>query len=134
MARLNREQILSAQDHTTVDVEVPEWGGTITVRTLSGTERDRVEANFLRFSKGDKGTVMRAHLCAQCIVGDDGQRMFTDADIAKLGAKSASALQRVFDAAMKLNAFTKADVEELTGNSGSDQNDASTSGSPSPSA
>ena len=37
MALLGRDQILTAQDLPTVDVDVPEWGGTVTGQpTLAG--------------------------------------------------------------------------------------------------
>jgi hypothetical protein len=32
---LKREQILKANDIKTIEVEVPEWGGTVRLRTMS---------------------------------------------------------------------------------------------------
>ena len=38
---LNKEQIQSVSDLETQDVEVPEWGGTVRLKSLTGAERDR---------------------------------------------------------------------------------------------
>ena len=42
---------------------------------------------------------------------EKGDRLFTDKDVAQLGAKSAAALDRVFRAAQKLNALGDAAIE-----------------------
>ncbi|MFE3382837.1 hypothetical protein [Streptomyces anulatus] len=44
---LSAEQILDADDLAIEDVPVPEWGGTVRVKGMSGTERDRFEAGFV---------------------------------------------------------------------------------------
>lgn len=110
MALLGRDQILGAADLSTVDVAVPEWGGTVRVRMLTGTERDAFEASTV-VRKGKKLETnlenVRARLVALTVIGEDGQRLFDEADAAALGAKSASALNRVFAAAQKLNALTE---------------------------
>lgn len=119
---LSRDQILSAVDITTEDVEVPEWGGTVRVKGLSGAERDRVEAAMMsaRTSKGKSRQVntdnFRARLVAASIVDADGARMFRDTDVKALGEKSAAALDRVMTAAMRLSGLNDEDAEELTGN------------------
>lgn len=114
---LSREQILGAQDRKTEDVEVPEWGGTVRVRSLSGSERDAYEAGIVQL-RGDgsrKFTLQnaRARLVSLSLCDENGERMFTDADIIKLGDKSALALERVFDAARRLSGLSDEDVEEL---------------------
>ena len=42
---LNREAILAAEDLPRELVEVPEWGGAVYVRALTGAERDQFEAS-----------------------------------------------------------------------------------------
>lgn len=115
---LSREQILEAADRRTQDVEVPEWGGTVRVRALSGSERDDYEAGIVQLrSDGTRKFTLqnaRARLVSLSICNEDNGRMFSDADIAALGAKSASALERVFDVARKLSGLTEDDVKELT--------------------
>jgi hypothetical protein len=51
----------------------------------------------------------------------EGKRLFTDADAPVLGEKLAPALDRIFEAASKLNRLSKEDVEELEKNSESPQ-------------
>ncbi|GHF73909.1 hypothetical protein GCM10018787_23250 [Streptomyces thermodiastaticus] len=121
MAYLSAEQILDADDLPWEDVEVPEWGGTVRVRGMSGTDRDRFEAAMLSkdmrsVSKESALERYRARLAAACIVDENGQRMFrSDAEIKRLGEKSAQALQRVCDVASRLSGLTDADQEELLG-------------------
>lgn len=123
MDLLTREAILTADDLQVEVVEVPEWGGTVRVRGLTGAERDAFEASVIDLaSNGRRAPVMnlvnlRAKLAARCIVDEQGIRLFSDADIAALGQKSAHALQRVFEAAQRLSGLTKEDVEELEKNS-----------------
>ncbi len=127
---LTRDAILKADDMTYEVVEVPEWGGSVRVKALNGTERDAFEASLV-MGKGKSATVnlqnMRAKLVTQTAVDENGKALFDFADIGALGRKSASALERVFAAARRLSGLSDEDVEELTKNSESDQGDASTS-------
>lgn len=110
MALLGREAILGAVDLPTVDVEVPEWGGTVRVRMLTGTERDAFEAGtVIRQGKKVEANLVniRARLVALCVVDENGLRLFTEADAEKLGQKSGAALGRVFEAAQKINGLTE---------------------------
>ena len=47
MTYLSRDTILQREDIKTEDVEVPEWGGTVRVRGMSGVERDAFEASLI---------------------------------------------------------------------------------------
>lgn len=124
MALLTRDQILQASDIKTEAVDVPEWGGTVMVRGLTGKQRDGFEQEITQH-KGAKTTVnlanARAKLVQLSVIGDDGALLFSREDVAALGAKSASALQRVFDVASRLSGLSTADMDELTKNSASDQ-------------
>ena len=123
---LTRDQILEANDLTTREVSVPEWGGTVRVRALTGTERDALEASTLQ-GKGKNKDInlanFRAKLCTRAIVDEQGKRLFGDEDIAALGRKSAGALAKVYDTAAELSGISEADVDELTKNSVSGQSD-----------
>lgn len=119
MALLTRDEILAVDDLKTIDVEVPEWGGTVRLRALTGSERDRLEASILN-KEGNgadraKLATFRARLCAMTMVDESGQRLFGEAEVSALGQKSAAALSRVADAAQKLSAISQEDVDELTG-------------------
>jgi hypothetical protein len=126
MKNLTRDLILKADDLETRDVEVPEWGGTVRVRALTGTERDSLEASTIE-GKGKNKDVnlqnFRAKLCVRAIIDENGQRIFEDADIVALGRKSSGALSKVYNAAAELSGISDKDVDELTKNSVSDQSD-----------
>lgn len=129
MALLTRDQILKAQDLPTEDVPVPEWGGTVRVRALTGAERDAFEQSIVE-QRGRSARMnlqnLRAKLVALTVVDEEGNRIFSDSDAKLLGKKSALALNRVFEVAQKLSGLTSEDVEELTKNSESDQSEDST--------
>lgn len=127
MSLLSRSQILESDDLVTEDVPVPEWGGDVRVRTLTGTERDAFELSISGDGKKKNLENLRARLAALCIIDEDGQRVFSDDDVRKLGLKSAGALGTVFDVASRLNGLTEKDVEELAGNSEAAPSGASTS-------
>ena len=123
---LGRDEILDSEDLATETVAVPEWGGAVIVRALTGTERDAYESEIFSL-RGSGGGIeynlqnIRAKLSARTIVDTDGKRLFTDADIVKLGLKSAAALDRVFSAAQRLSRLTAQDVKELTTQLGNGQ-------------
>ncbi len=113
---LSKQQILDAADTKTEEVEVPEWGGSVRIQTMTGFARDAFESSITGKNGAVNTTNMRAKLVAACLVDDDGELMFAEKDVAKLGKKSAAALERVFAAAQKLNRISDGDVEELAKN------------------
>jgi len=127
---LNKEQIKSVSDLETLDVEVPEWGGTVRLKSLTGAERDRFEAGVVQ-GQGRNTTVnmqnLRAKLVAQSAIGEDGKPLFTEEDVKWLGEKSAKALNRLFNAAQQLSGLSESDVKELAGNFKDARSDGSTS-------
>ena len=136
MTLLSKTAILAAQDLQTEDVEVPEWGGAVRVRSFTGRERDAFEASMVRGEGRDRKvdlTNMRARLVGLTVIDETGQRLFTDEEVDLLGAKSGAALDRVFAVAQKLNGLSGTDVEELSKNSSGVPSAVSTSASALPS-
>jgi hypothetical protein len=137
MTLLSKDQILGADDRQYETVDVPEWGGQVRVRGLSGAERDDFEEKSVRYV-GNQRRVnarnIRARLLQLCVVDGDGLALFTQADVIKLGTKSASALERVFDTARRLSGMSEDDVKEMEEGFGDGQSANSTSDSPSLSA
>lgn len=130
MNLLNRDDILNVADMSSEVVEVPEWGGAVRVKSLTGAERDRFEASIIeRAGKKTKMNManVRARLVALTVVDEDHKRLFRFADVEALGQKSASALDRIFDVAMRLSGMRDEDVEELIENFTSDPSENSTS-------
>lgn len=128
MKHLTKEEILGASDLRSEEVEVPEWNGVVTVRTLTGTERDQLEASIIEMSGKKDLKDLRAKLVALSVVDEEGCRVFSFEDTQALGAKSARALDRVFSVAQRLSGFSQRDVEEMSKNSSPDQSEDSTSG------
>ena len=114
---LGRDAILTADDRLYDVVPVPEWNGKVRIRSLTGTERDRFEADVAGNGKKLKLDNIRAKFVARSIVDAKGNQVFSNsgADIAALGRKNAAALNRVFEACQKLSGLTDEDVDELLG-------------------
>lgn len=128
---LTKEQILKAQDTETRDVEVPEWGGVVRVKAMTGEERDRFEASIVttRGKNVQRNLVnIRAKLVANTAVDEANKLLFSFEDVTALGQKSAKALDRVYSAAAELSGISDADVEEMAKNSEPGQSDGSISG------
>lgn len=117
---LSLDEILGAQDVQVEEVEIPEWGGSVLVRGMSGTQRDRFEAS-LQKGKGANREVnlenFRAKLVAASVVDTEGRLVFKEEHIPAIGRKSARALARIIDVANKLSGISEDDVEQLTKNS-----------------
>ena len=125
---LSRSDIFGiANDIQTERVEVPEWGGAVLVRGLTGAERDAFEASVVGERKKDSKfnyQNFRSRLAVMSIVDEDGKRAFSQADVQRLGERSALALQRIFNVAQRLSGIDEGDVEEMTGNSSSGETSA----------
>jgi len=125
---LSREQILAATQLPEETVAVPEWGGSVIVRGLTGAQRDHYESTLL-IQRGTSREFnlrnARAKLVAMVCVDEAGKKLFTGADVEALGQLSAAALNRVWDAGRRLSGLGDEDVEELVKNSESDPSVAS---------
>jgi hypothetical protein len=116
---LDRAAILGASDLAHSDVYVPQWKGTVRIRTLTARERDAFEASLTAEKEAGNRVDfdnIRARLVALCAIGTDGTRLFTAGDIEALGEKNGGAVDLLFDAARKLAGMTASDVKELEGN------------------
>lgn len=129
MALLSAAEIEAVDDRKYEDVPVPEWGGTVRVIGLTGTDRDAYEASFVD-AKGKPAAQrlrnIRAKLLVKCLVGEDGKRLFTDDKAQVLGAKNGAVVDRLFDVARRLSGIGQGAVEEGKETSESGQNDNST--------
>jgi len=107
MGLLNKDQILEASDLQTFSVSVPEWGGDVQIRSMTGADRDEFESSLVKVdAAGNRSPDMSNHkakLVAMTLVDESGNRMFTHDDVARLATKSSAALNRVYEAAQKLN-------------------------------
>ena len=130
--RLSKEDILKADDRATEEVSVPEWGGTVLVRGLSGRERDEFEVSMAdrqgtEFVPNFSNT--RAKLITRCVVDDDGKRVFDiHTDVEALGEKSGAAIDRVYSVAARLSGLSPDAAEKGAANFGGPPGASSSSG------
>jgi hypothetical protein len=119
---LTRDQILAATDLPTETVNVPEWGGDVRLRSMTGEDRDRWESAWIDYRKqmGDQEDMghFRAHLLSHVIVDDAGNPLFSESDIARLARLSGKAIVRVSRAAMRMNGIGGEAEAGLEKNSG----------------
>lgn len=117
MQELTADQILESEDILEELVEVPEWKGTVRVRGLTGAQRDAYEGSLLdQRGRNTKANLhnARAKLVVLSVYRPNGERMFTEAQIPQIAAKSAAALNRIFKKAQELSGMTEEDISELT--------------------
>lgn len=133
MGILSRDQILAAVAAKALPREtltVPELGGEVIVRGLSGRERDAFERSLVR-GRGKRSNVdtdnVRARLVVRCLVNEANELLFTEDDAEALGNMPSAVLAPIYDAAQRLNGMSDEDIDELKKASGSEVG----SGSPS---
>jgi len=118
VAELTRDAVLAADDLRLEPVRVPEWGGLLYVRSLTGTQRDEFEQACMDARRGNRLDVrgLKARLLVMTVCDGAGGLMFGPKDVEAIRAKSAAAIERVWDTAQRLNGLTAEAVEELAGN------------------
>jgi hypothetical protein len=123
MPPLSKAKILAANDVTTETIDVPEWGGEVVIKTLSGVERDQFEDSY----RAEETKSFRQRFLVLCLCDAKGVRLFSDKEIDALGEKNANVINRLFEKAWAFNAFRTEDVDSLGEGLPSDQKDSSTS-------
>jgi hypothetical protein len=111
-----RETLLGATAPPQEIVAIPQLGIDVTVRGMTGVERDAFEASCFE-GRGKKRDFnmknLRAKLVAYCCVDEHGHRVFSDADAVALGEVRADVIDRVFGVAQRLSGMKDEDVDEL---------------------
>jgi len=137
LPNLTANQILAADDLAREAVEVPEWGGTVYVRAMTGAEKDRFdESNWVTGEDGEArfdGDGYRGRLACRVLCDPSGKALFSESDCLRLGAKSVKALERVLEVAKRLNGIGREAHEAAVKNSPGEASGASSSASASPS-
>lgn len=130
MTLLNFDDIVDSQDKEYQDVDVPEWGGTVRIATMSGEDRDRWELSMMQADdSSERGFKLnfdaysRVRLVAMCLVDDNFNRIFvTKEQIERLSQKSGKVMDLLYDVAQRVNGITDEDIDDLEKNSVSAQN------------
>lgn len=107
-------QIKEADDIATVDVEMPEWGGKVKVRSM--TARERSLLHKLVSSQGDNFSIESANKFA-LLTGIVEPKLTQEEVELILSEKSGAAVERIVKAFNKLSGLSEEAVLEARGNS-----------------
>lgn len=119
MALLSAADINAVQDAVSETVPVPEWGGEVIIKAMTGTERDEFEAEMWKSGKLDRRNY-RSRFLVRVLVNESGTRIYTDAGAADLGKRNAAVIERLYDHAGRMSGLGDEVQEETEGNSGTD--------------
>jgi hypothetical protein len=125
---LSLQEILSAS-FKYKDVLVPEWGGEVRVRVMSGLARERFERIQSDAAKnGQKIDNLRERIMIATVCDELGNPLLSEEHIAILSTKDWTSLDEVFVAGLELNGMLSNSVDDAEKNSEAVQNGSSISG------
>jgi hypothetical protein len=113
---LSRDALLKAIAVPTERIDIPELGGVVIVRGMTGQERDEFESSLIvgRGRRRDVDTSnIRAKLAVRCLIDEQGGRLFKDEEADALGCVRADVLSRIYTAAQRLSGVTDEDIDEM---------------------
>ena len=131
---LDRALILQAASENTPaceDVPVPELGGTVRIREMTGSLRNRVEAAMVQIRTGGDSKMLErttAQILAACVVGEDNRPILKEADARQIFNRHPRAAFRLREAIFAVSALDEEDADALAEGFGEGQSGASTSG------
>lgn len=109
-----RDQILAKNDIPSESVEVPEWGLTVEVRGMTGSDR----AAILEAAMTPDGGVNLQAFYPEVVIActhdpETGERVFGPEDRDALMSKSGKALDRLATAGLRLSGMTEDEQKAL---------------------
>jgi hypothetical protein len=107
---LTREQIIAAiteRRRETLTVNVPEWGGDLAVARMSVEDLERTGLD-----SGERTVAVMTRVIATCLVGDDGERLFTDEQAADIAQGEIDVVARVFAKCLEVNGLISEKLAE----------------------
>lgn len=102
---LTRQAILAVPLRTQ-EVFIPEWGGSVLVKEMTAKQvADNGRFVLTRDGKADmsKAVQVPVQMCLQQVVDEQGERLFSDADIKHIEALHAGAVSRIAEAVRRLS-------------------------------
>ena len=111
-----RTLILNANDKNLSEIHVPEWGVNLWLRGWSGKERAAFQQAYSQAKTDEEVANLSGLVVALTVCNDQGQRIFQIEDVELLNEKSATALDRVVNAALQHNGITKTAIEDAKKN------------------
>lgn len=113
-----REKILNTVDIKTQLVEIPEWGVTIEVRSLTGKQRSILIQNNIDIKTGvvDVAGMFPDLVILSSYEPETGERVFLDSDREEISNKNSGALDKIFAVASKLSGLESTAVKKAEKN------------------
>ena len=111
MASELRKTILEADDIGIELVEVPEWGTTIEVRGMDGTQRAKLLKGAAAGGEVDMEKWFPDLLIATVFDPENGEKVFERADRDALNAKSGAAIAAIADVSARLSGLGATDMQ-----------------------
>jgi len=113
---ITRDALLAVAALKHEDVIVPGLPAPVRVSEMTMTDRDAFDESCYKDAGGGKQKYsrenIRARLLVRSIVDADGNRIFTDADVAVVGKLGSGLTQPLVEAAMRINKLTAAELDE----------------------
>lgn len=113
---LSREEILGLADREIREVAVPQWNGTVYLRSLSAGEREMWEAGELEIQKNasefQRRVHQRARLLALCLCDAAGNQIFGATDVLALSGRNDLAIDSLAEIAMRMNGIGQKAADE----------------------
>lgn len=116
---LTREQILECNDVKIEEVNIPEWGDSVYVRSLTGEGLDNYQKSIVRINGKYQTTDMtnvRAKLVVQTVCDKDGNLLFTKEDIPLVAKKNGAALEKLFEKAAQMSGLSNEELGDIEKN------------------
>lgn len=126
---LNREQIEQQPTRTHAELEIPEWGDSVLLQSLTAAEREAYEMQFSD-KEGNLRDVsnIQARLVVKGLVDPETyDRMFSDKEHTVVGEWDGRVVRRMFNKVRELSGMDDQAVEEAEGNSEAGPGDGSSS-------
>lgn len=116
MSYLTLDQIAKAKDLETMDLEMPEWGGTIKLQSISAAKRLELAALV---SENKEKQASSITMIAKFAIKNSlvEPKIESDDQVDMLLSKSASAIEKIVEAFNKLAGMSDEAILEARGNS-----------------
>lgn len=110
---MNRDEILAANHLKTETLDVPEFGGQVTIRELTAAKARELNSTLSGIT--DNGLLPILWVIAS-VINEDGTPAFTKDDVGLFDNKSQAGIRRISNAAIRLNGMDR-DPDEIQKNS-----------------
>jgi hypothetical protein len=107
-----KDLIFSADDITKELVEVPEWGVTVEVRSMTAAERAKLGEGASKGDKTDVGLMYAMTVIATVYDPTTGLPVFTDQDKEAILSKNGAVVERLATKALGSSGLTAEAVDE----------------------